>query len=67
MVTENDLLDDGFKLIGTKKNGLKLYARKNALGNDGIVIHKVTTDGLSLGAEFLEIETINILTDSDLV
>lgn len=66
-ITEQELITQGFKMVGKKSNGLKMYARKDALGGTSIVLHKVTQDGFSLGTEFIEIETIKILSSSDLI
>lgn len=66
-ITEQDLISQGFKVVGENSNGLKLYARKDALGGSSIVLHKVTQDGFSLGVEFIEIETVKILSSSDLI
>lgn len=67
MMNKQKLIDNGFKLIGIKENGLKIYARKNVLGDSGIVLHKVNANGESLGVENFEVETIKILMKSDLV
>lgn len=66
-MTENNLLDNGFKLIGVKDNGLKVYARRTAIDDSNIVLHKVNGDGESLGVEFIEVETVKILMGSDLL
>lgn len=67
MVDKQELINNGFGLIGIKENGMEIYARKNALDDNGIVLHKVTKDGESLGVEFFEAETIKILMKSDLI
>lgn len=66
-ITEQELISQGFKMIGEKSNGLKMYARKDSLGGTSIVLHKVTQGGFSLGTEFIEIETVKILSSSDLI
>ena len=67
MLTENQLIEKGFKVVGTKSNGLKVYARIMEIDEGAIVLHKVNTEGESLGVEFFEVETLKILKDSGLL
>lgn len=66
-MNKQELIDNGFELIGVKENGLEVYARKTALDEGGIVLHKVNSEDESLGVEHFEVETIKLLMKSNLI
>ena len=63
-IQENTLISNGFRLIGHKGNGLKVYIKNNAVDEDAIVMHLVTDEGESLGVQMFEKEIVKLLAES---
>lgn len=67
MRTEKDLIDIGYKLIGTNTKGYKLYAIETAEDTSALILCEVSNEGYVTDMNVIAKETISMLYNSEFI
>lgn len=67
MRTEKDLIEIGYKLIGTNSKGYKLYAVETAEDSSALILCEVSNRGYVSNMNVIPKETISMLYKSDFI